>query len=288
MKLTNLSHLPQPLYEAIAKKVYSKGDADYSITELIGPARKRVLTLKHWHELTEDALDRVWSLLGQVMHGVLERASDQGIKELRLFTEVLGFKVSGQIDYYEKGKVSDYKLTTVSQFKGSGVKREFEEQINCYAYLMRLHGYEVNELEIVGVLRDWSMFRVNEPDYPQKQVVVRSVPMWSQDQCKQFIEERVRIHQEAIRVLPRCTDEERWIAKREFRTLKPGAKRSTKNFDSRAEADEFCAKNKGLFVVEKPKSYNRCERYCPVAKFCTQYQENKNQVKIEETTTTST
>src|SRR3546814_2141867 len=62
---TNRLNLPASIVNAVSNDPYTRGNAHISITGLIGPARKRQLEIRHADEITEDAADRIWSLLGQ-------------------------------------------------------------------------------------------------------------------------------------------------------------------------------------------------------------------------------
>ena len=44
MKVTNRLGLPQPIVEVLSRDNYSKGDADFSVTELIDSQRQKALT----------------------------------------------------------------------------------------------------------------------------------------------------------------------------------------------------------------------------------------------------
>ena len=103
MKITNKAGLPEAIVQAVRADPYDKGEARFSVTELIGPPIIRLLRQRHEDEVEEDAADRIWSLLGTAVHGVLERAAsseDGNIEfiEKRLFIERLGVKIGGQID----------------------------------------------------------------------------------------------------------------------------------------------------------------------------------------------
>jgi hypothetical protein len=98
LKITNRLGLPRSIENAVRNDRYSKGDAHISVTGLIGPARKRALEIRHADEITEDVSERIWALMGQIAHGILERADDQGFCEERLFIERHGWRISGQFD----------------------------------------------------------------------------------------------------------------------------------------------------------------------------------------------
>ena len=275
MKLTNEMNLPQPLVSAVENDPYTNGGADISVTALLNPPRQKVLERIHSDEITEDASDRIWSLMGQVVHGILERANTESVAERRLYTEVLGWKVSGGMDaYYEHGLVQDYKVTTAYKFKNNSVPEQFEQQLNLYAHILRSNGHKVTKLEVVGILRDWSVMEAKrDPNFPKKQVVVLEVPLWPEEKARAFLYGRVKLHQEALRVLPLCSDEDRWGKPRVYAVMKPGRKTAVKLHDSEQFAKNHAASEEGLYVVERPQSFIRCENYCRVANFCSQYKE---------------
>lgn len=275
MKMTNRLNLPQPLVDAVANDTYSRGEADISITGLIKPPRVSVLEEHHAHEIEEDVSDHVFRLLGQVVHGILERANKTGVAERRLVIEVEGWRVSGGMDiYYADGLLQDYKLTTVYKFKGGGVPDEFVAQLNCYAELLRQHGCEVKKLEIVGILRDWSLMEAKRNiEIPRAQVVVRSVELWPQAKAQAYLRERVVLHKQARLSLPQCSPEDRWHRGEKWAVMKKGRKTAVKLYDTLAEAAEAAGGDSALSVEHRPGQSIRCENYCSVSLFCTQFQE---------------
>lgn len=275
MKVTNKANLPQPIYDAIIRDGYSRGDADISVTELLSPARISALKAAHWQEIEEDASDRVWSLVGQVMHGILERSNRTGIAERRLSVQVEGWKVSGGMDaYYDHGLLQDYKFVTAYKFKGGTVPQEYEQQLNCYAEILRANGDKVERLEIVAILRDWSKMEARrDPNYPQSQVLILPVTLWPQDIAQKFMRERVVLHKSARIALPRCTDEERWAKPAQWAVMKNGRKTAVRLLATEAEARTMATGLGAGHYIEKRTSANvRCENYCSVARFCEQFQ----------------
>ncbi len=73
MKYTNLSNLPKAIERAVINDPY-ESNSDISTTRLIAPPRIRVLQKRNWDLITEDVSDRIFSLLGQSVHHVIERA----------------------------------------------------------------------------------------------------------------------------------------------------------------------------------------------------------------------
>ncbi len=278
MITTNKLGLPQALVNAVTKQTYSKGESDISVTSLIGPARKRVLESQHRSEMTEDASDCLWRLFGSIGHMILETHAE-GLSEHRFFTDCLGWKVSGQVDLIEGTQIADYKMTSAWSVI-DGPKIEWVQQLNLYRLLASLNGFTIDNIVIIALLRDWSRTdALRGNNYPQTQVVKLDIPLWTLSEAQNYLETRVRAHQEAEEALPECTDEEKWARQGKFAVMKSGNQKATKLFDVRSEADSFAAeKGKGFSVVERPAQYPRCESYCGAAPWCSFAQS----LKVEE------
>jgi hypothetical protein len=277
VKITNRLGLPTSLVKAVSNDRYSRGDAHISVTGLIGPARKRYLEQLHADEITEDVTERIWALMGQIAHGILERADDQAWCEERLFIERYGWRISGQFDRYlldEEGRCQDYKLTSTYAIK-DGVKPEWEAQENIYSLMLREHGYHVATLEIVAILRDWQKAKAQHtPDYPQVPALVIPVRMWSTHEIETYIKSRLNAHSKAHRALPECTAEERWERPAIYALHKIGNRRATKLFETGDAAIEALkTAGKEYEIQHRPAEQRRCEDYCPALPFCTQGQE---------------
>jgi hypothetical protein len=268
--ITNHHGLPAPLVNAIRNDPYTRGASDISVTQLIQPPQPRKL-LKG-RAVEEDAADCIWRLLGQAVHTILERAyPDTAITEKRLFTEVLGWKVSGQFDVYDNGALCDYKITSVYAREA---KREWIAQLNILAALCRRNSLPVTRTEIVAIYRDWRKMEALSADYPQAQVAVLPVPLWSPDEAEAYLEERVRVHQ--METPPPCTDEERWLSPAKLALMKKGQKRAVKLYSEDAPPEIELAE--GQYWEHRPGSYRRCESYCAAAPICPQYQAERTGV----------
>lgn len=271
MILTNKSNLPQAIVDAVQNDPYSSGGADISVTQLIAPPRKVALEKTFSLEITEDAADRIWSLLGQSIHTILERANRVGIAERRLSMACEGWTISGGMDLYdEDGVIVDYKTTSAWSCKG-GVKEEWVRQLNVYAEILRANGHPVKGLRVVAILRDWSKLEAaRDAEYPQSQVSSLSVPLWTPEQAKHYIHERVILHRQARVSLPECSPEERWAKPTVYAVMKPGRKTAVRLFTDSTSAQAMAMGLKDHFVTERPGADTRCQFYCSASKFCSQ------------------
>lgn len=268
MQLTNRAGLPAPLVRAVLNDPYDGGYSDISVTRLIQPPQMRKLMVEYGQELTEDVSERIWALLGQAVHTILERAYEgtQAIVERRVYREIGGWTVSGKFDVLENGILSDWKITSVYARDG---KREWEEQLNLLRVLAASDPSlpEIVRLQIVAIFRDWRPKEALKEDYPDSQVAIIQVPLWPIEKAEAFLLERVSLHQSANP--PPCSDEERWLQPERWALMKKGAKRAIKLFDAKPDNVDLMD---GQFWEHRPGAYRRCEGYCPVASVCPQWQ----------------
>lgn len=263
--LTNRYNLPAPLVRAIRNDPYDGGDGQISVTRLLQPPQ--ITKLSKGREIVEDASDRIWALLGQAVHTILERANtgEAGVVvEKRIYREILGWRVSGKFDVWEEGILSDYKITSVY---ARGGKIEWENQLNLLNALCHWHGITIERLQVVAIFRDWRPKEAMKEGYPQSQVAVIPVALWPKERAEAYLEERVRLHQQDE--VPPCTDEERWHQPDKWALMKKGGKRAVKLFDLKPEI----ILTKDQYWEHRPGSYPRCESYCPASKFCPQWSE---------------
>ena len=269
MKITNNSNLPRSLFDAICKvnAKYSKGNADYSTTQLIDSPRISQLRKQHWDEIEEDAGDMIWRFYGSLSHEIIANMEHWNVlNEERMYTELDGKVISGCPDLFDGTKVTDYKIT----FNAKGVKPEWEKQLNVYRYILCDNKWEPKELEIVAILRGAVR------DDPK--VVVLPVAMWDMARAEAYLRERIQKHIEASTTLPLCTEEERWYTERKFAVMKAGNKKATKVFGLKVEANLYMKvlqekEKKVVYIEERPGESKRCKMYCNCVSFCSQYQE---------------
>lgn len=287
--ITNKHNLPEPLVRAVKNDQYNAGDTDISATGMLQPFQMFALK-REMDELTEDAADRIWALFGTAVHAILERVEDAGVVvEERYFAQVEGWKISGQIDVYDPSTqvLSDYKVTSV--WAAKEIKPEWEAQLNIGKWLMEQDTFwRADKLEIVAILRDWngSGHKRNPDIYPEVPVKVLDVPVWDADATEAFIKARVKGFQKALTGdYPPCTDEERWATPLTYAVHRKGYKRATRLFSS--ETDPTPYKSAEQFaeattvktgykyeILERPREFKRCEKYCPVSDICRQNNAN--------------
>lgn len=272
MQLTNKLNLPMPLVHAIANDHYS-GDrvSDYSTTGLLRPPRIAALQRQYREKLVEDASDRVWALFGQVVHTIIERAATSELVEKRLFMEIAGKTVSGQIDLYQGDTLWDWKTTSIYSGK-DGAKAEWIQQGNINRLLCAENGIQVKRIQYVALYRDWSqMAAARKADYPDKQIEIFNLEVWPLQLSREFVEERIALHEAAKVSLPPCSDEERWAKPEAWALMKKDQKRAVKLYDTEEQATSAITDEKIHRIEYRPGEQTRCLFYCPVSAYCTQF-----------------
>ena len=295
MKITNDANLPESVVRAVSLDDYDYENAgDISASALPKSPRQLWLERRHKHEIIEDAADLIWRMIGNIGHKIAERAAHpNSLVEERLKANVLGWVLTGKCDLlYERDGygIDDFKFTSVWAVKDE--KPEWTAQLNVYAWLAKQHGFDIKRLRIIAILRDWSKMKAaREQDYPPVGVVVREVPLWSEEKQRVYIADRVHKHKLtegfADDALPDCTDEERWAKPGKWALKKKGGKKAMKLFDTKIEAERFYDRNwrDTPFKIEiEPRPGNktvRCDHFCSVKNFCNQYQALKSAAPAE-------
>lgn len=292
MKITNKHNVPETLVALASRDYYSKGRADYSVTEIISPPRVQRLRRKHHEEMEQDVSDMLWQLLGSALHVVAERGvADGHITEERIIAEIGDVKLSGAIDIQritpEGIIITDYKFTSAWALRQD--KPEWEAQQNIYAWLVeKVKGQKVVGVQICALIRDWSRREASvKADYPQAPIQVLDLPLWELDKTEAYIKERIDAHRlSKVQAdwgdeLPPCTDDERWVRETKFAVKREGRKTAIRVLDSEQEAKELAEKEKGYVEIRKGEAIRCTGNFCGVAQWCSQYQQSLKQ-EIEE------
>jgi len=285
MRLTNKFNLPQTFLNVLDRPTYSKGGANISATQLLNSPKIVALTKKYDDEIEQDASEMVWSIIGTAIHGVLEHGRDENhIVEQRLHADVDGWHISGAVDLQiiNDGKVDirDYKTTSVWSVMNH--KIEWEWQLNIYAWLVE-HATEkpVNSLGIVAILRDWKSREVGTKEgYPESPITEVEIPLWDYAEREAFIKERIKLHSaaefamETDGELGDCTPQEMWEKPTKWAVMKIGGVRAKGVYDTEDQAGAALEElGNGHEIQVRPGERTRCSGFCPVSKWCKQYQD---------------
>lgn len=289
MKITNRHNVPHTILRAVQDDDYDRGDSVMSVTQLISPPRIVILQNLNADNLEVDVTDRIPALFGTAVHKIVEKGAKDlpgHVVEERMFATINGWKISGAVDLQiDNGDgtwdINDYKVTSVYSVMSD--KPEWEQQLNCYAYLTyKTHGRLAKSLKIIAILRDWQRKQAEiKPDYPQSQICVVDIPVWSLEDQEAYITGRVILHQEAQKKVdtgdspPYCDDKERWLRGETWALMKEGRKSAVKLYDNEAEATNAAeSSGPGFSVTYRPGTATRCAgNYCLVSAYCRQWHE---------------
>lgn len=290
MKITNDLNLPMPLVKAIEADPYDNLGS-LSVTTLLRPPQAVALARKHAAEITEDASDRVWALLGQIGHGIIERAAgsmdqEEWDTEKRYHANLFDENISGQADLVHKpsGTVYDFKFTSgwaVMNAMKEG-KNEWRIQLSLLALLARANGLTINRGKIIAIVRDWTpRVATRNRDWPQKGVVSLDMDIMSHADTLEWLGCAVRGLQEALAGNPRpCTDEERWCKPGKWAVYKGSNVKAAKLADSEDDLSGWIGLNQSKLgptyrIEQRPTVFTRCDAYCNAAQYCSQYKNDR-------------
>jgi len=289
MILTNKYNLPDGIVNLIKSRDITKDDPyRIGITTLIRPPLINYLTKQHWNELTEYISDYLWAITGQAYHYILSKISvDNILVEKKVEVKIDEFTVVGILDLYDEKKLSleDYKVTSVWSIL-EGVKPEWEEQLNCYVWLLRKcdkipeQQKEVKELYINAILRDWNrsqLAKSKDGKYPPIPFVRLKVRLWSFEEQEKFVKEKLEIQKKIINAKTQedieiCSPENRWKKPDTFAVYKNKNKTASRVLGTKEEAEKWILNTgdtKNTYRIEERKGYdNKCKDYCAINKFC--------------------
>lgn len=283
MAFTNRHTLPDEIVSALTKNRYngaSESEAqrsNYSVTQLIAPIQQTILKKRYPEAGQQDVIDNLWSMFGSIAHSLLEEhGSDDSLVEKRFYTTILDRVISGGVDHFKNGIITDYKVTSAWKVSKKNYT-DWENQLNAYAYLIENSQQVcVEKIRVIAILRDWSEQDSHKPDYPKAPIEIIDIPMWPDWKRSVYLSDRVRLlkmaEQSTDDSLLECTIEEMWANPNKYAVQKPDAKRATKVFDTEEEAYNYTLDNPAYIIVERKGERRRCAKYCQASSVCHQYQ----------------
>ena len=279
MKITNTYHLPESIVRAVVNDPYDAGGSEFTASTLVRPPQITGLMAQHYDELEEDASGRIWALLGQAVHAILERSEERTENvEQRIFSIVDGSLVSMQFDRIKMDldakTIQDFKVTSAWTTVFGG-REEWTQQLNIGVQLCWNNAIHIEHAEIVAIYRDWTETNsLRYADYPKVMVDVLPITVWSEPDRIDFIREQVQLHRKARQGDWRpCTDKERWAKPTTYAVMKIGRQSAVRVFDNLSDANAYLDEHQDgkLSVQTRPGESARCSKYCLVAQFCPQF-----------------
>lgn len=279
---TNIHDLPQPLVEALTPERRRPVPGRFGVTTLIDSPLRRILTMRHFDEITEDVSENIWVLLGKMGHKILE--INKQVSEIRIEHPFNDATIAGVIDY-TAGEVIDFKFTSVWSYIFASDKSAWEQQLQIYGYLVQSLGQPVTGLANWLILRDWNKREAAKSEnYPKIPFAKIEYKLWDKMTVEAFIQERVSLHLNAEKSRPDqasneipthlwCTPTERWKKEDKWAVMKKGQVRAVRLYDSEeaAEAHFDLGIPPAFYIEHRPGEDTRCENYCSLNVWCPYY-----------------
>lgn len=265
MKVTNKYGIPEQIARVLRPRQQHFKEKHLSVSDLISPPLIYHLKRKYYDEISVDLSERLWAMLGTSVHLMLETGSklaDDELNEETLTLNINGWEIVGRLDAFVNNKVIDYKTVSVTSFS-MGDKIEWERQLNVYAYMLRCLNYEVKELWIYAILRDWMKSKtLRDPKYPKMPFLQKRIKLWNLDDEEEYITNKLKEFNDEPRI---CTDKERWVYGGKYALMRKNRKTAVKLYNKVEDVPELSPNE---YIEKRPVVYNRCKSYCPVRKVC--------------------
>jgi hypothetical protein len=208
--------------------------------------------------------------------------------EQRLFRELVidgvTYIVGGKFDLCAEGILQDAKSTSAWAWARGTKDEDHIDQMSAYRWLDAGQPGLPKITEDFGIINyvftDWSKAMLRSPNYPQKRVEHKNLPLRPLDETERWIAERIREtvkHKDTPEAeLPECTDEELWRSDPVYKFYLDPAKatdpnaRASKNCASLAEAKAYQAEKGGRGVIITKLGEPKACGYCAGFDACTQ------------------
>jgi hypothetical protein len=216
MKYTNNHNFSDIVKTILLHSDYDEKKTDMNIitaSEMADSNKQIILKKRHNNECTADVSSLINMVYGSMFHNWAEIAikklinnneklKDRYIIEKRLNCEIDNISISGKFDIYdvETKTLYDYKTNTIAGYKSSpNGKLNYIIQTNIYKWLLEKSGYEVNDIKLINILKDWRPSESKkEKNYPNINIVEHSVILWSADFVNEWIKQRVKSYKEDL------------------------------------------------------------------------------------------
>lgn len=205
--------------------------------------------------------------------------------EQRSFTEFNEYTIGGKFDMSAEGIVQDTKSTSAFAWVNGTRDEDNILQMSLYRWLESRQDHpKITEDHgaINYVFTDWQKAQArSNPKYPQRRVENKPLPLLSLAETEDYIVGKLALIEKykdtAEPKIPECTDEELWRSSPQYKyysdpeKAKDPTARSSKNFDTLAEANNYWKMEKGGkgIVITKPGEVKRCG-HCDAFDICTQ------------------
>jgi hypothetical protein len=330
MIITNRERMPDLLFQALAEN-REPVEGEIHVTQLIGPPLLDQLRRKHWDDLVQDASERLYALMGQGMHAAiandgrlqyakavveqlvnnvlnmdldevlcvlndllqkLKDGTQEGIESALRVPINKKWTLVGTDDHFNEDecKIMDWKYTSVWSIVYAD--HDWEDQLNCYAWMRRQLGYDVKHIEVWALIRDWNKYEAKYgggENYPPIPFVRVPLNLWTLEKQERYIKSRIRKFNGKA---PECSAKEKWQTPDTFKVMKKGVKKakvaswivkgkreklmSIEEAKAAAQAKNIVVDGTKYYIEAIKGECKRCDLYCVVNKQCPYFDVEEN------------
>lgn len=201
--------------------------------------------------------------------------------EQRAEKELDGFIIRGKFDFVGDGELEDHKTTGVFAYMKQTNNKKYQLQGSIYRWL-NPDIITSDRMLINYTFTDWSKLRAtieSKKGYPPYRMMSVPITLLSLKETEAWIAGQLRVIKANLNKteaeLPLCTREELWQDPTVYKYYKdPSSKeRSTKNFDSFAEAQTRLLKDGGCGCIDIVPGMAKACNYCAAINICSQAQQ---------------
>lgn len=189
------------------------------------------------------------------------------------------YTVGGKFDMVSDGIVNDFKSTSVWTWTKGTKDEDYALQGSIYKWL-NPEKIQEDFIRVNFIFTDWSKMNLRTPNYPQKRVEYKDVPLMTMNQVEDWIASKLsqiqRYQNMPEERIPECSSEELWRSDPVFKYYSDPAKakdptaRATKNFETLFDANAHLAEKGGKGIVITKLGEPKACGYCRAFDACTQ------------------
>jgi hypothetical protein len=198
------------------------------------------------------------------------------------------YTIGGKFDFLGEGIIQDFKTTSVWAWIKDDKDEGYQLQMSLYRWLDaglpeqgRLRRVHEDFGRINFLFSDFANAqKATIKNYPDLPVKHKDIPLMTLAETEAWIVERLTAYENhkatPEKDLPECTDKELWRSDPQFKYFSDPAKakvpgaRSTKNFDTLADANAHLASMGGRGIVVTKLGEPKACGFCPAFQGCTQ------------------
>lgn len=207
--------------------------------------------------------------------------------EIRKEIEIDGWTISGKFDFVADDGLTDFKSTSTFTYEKQTNVDKYKVQGSIYK-LIHSDIIKKDYLTIMYWFTDWSQNKaLSSPKYPQAPILPQKINLMTSDETTRYIRSFIKQLEEHENTpeedLPLCTPKELWQDLPTYKYYRDPTKRtrSTKNFDSFYEAQQYFISDGSRGLVVESQAMARACAYCPAASVCSQRQSLEDQGLLE-------